>query len=57
MEADTLEIKAREEAARRNYNRSQEERNRNLAYKVVRKRESKREILAPLMHGEFIRLD
>ena len=57
MEADTLEIKAREEAARRNYNRSQEERNRNLAYKVVRKRESKREILAPLRHGEFIRLD
>ena len=42
------------EAARRNCDRSQEEKERNLVYKVVGKRGSKREILAPLRHGEYI---
>ena len=42
------------EAARKNCDRNQEELERNIAYKVVGRRGSKREILAPLRFGENI---
>ena len=42
------------EAAKKNLARTQEQREQNMAFKVVGRRGSKREILAPLRQGEDI---